>query len=85
MLILDEATSAVDPATELRISSALEALMAGRTSIVIAHRLSTAERADIVGVMESGNLVELGTHRELAKAGGTYAELYDAWVTQTRD
>ena len=85
VLILDEATSAVDPATELRISRALEALMAGRTSIVIAHRLSTAERADIVGVMESGNLVELGTHRELAKAGGTYAQLYDAWVAQTRD
>jgi ATP-binding cassette subfamily B protein len=85
VLILDEATSAVDPATELRISRALEALMTGRTSIVIAHRLSTAERADIVGVMESGNLVELGTHRELAKAGGTYSQLYDAWVTQTRD
>lgn len=85
VLILDEATSAVDPATELRISRALEALMEGRTSIVIAHRLSTAERADLVGVMESGNLVELGTHRELAKAGGTYSQLYDAWVTQTRD
>jgi ABC-type multidrug transport system fused ATPase/permease subunit len=85
VLILDEATSAVDPATELRISRALEALMEGRTSIVIAHRLSTAERADLVGVMESGNLVELGTHRELAKAGGTYSHLYDAWVTQTRD
>ncbi len=85
VLILDEATSAVDPATELRISRALEALMAGRTSIVIAHRLSTAERADVVGVMESGNLVELGTHRELSKAGGTYSDLYDAWVTQTRD
>jgi ABC-type multidrug transport system fused ATPase/permease subunit len=85
VLILDEATSAVDPATELRISRALEALMEGRTSIVIAHRLSTAERADLVGVMESGNLVELGTHRELAKAGGTYSNLYDAWVAQTRD
>ncbi len=85
VLILDEATSAVDPATELRISRALEALMEGRTSIVIAHRLSTAERADLVGVMESGNLVELGTHRELARVGGTYSQLYDAWVTQTRD
>jgi ABC-type multidrug transport system fused ATPase/permease subunit len=85
VLILDEATSAVDPATELRISRALEGLMAGRTSVVIAHRLSTAERADLVGVMESGNLVELGTHRDLAKAGGTYASLYEAWVAQTRD
>ncbi len=85
VLILDEATSAVDPATELRISRALEALMEGRTSIVIAHRLSTAERADIVGVMDGGELVELGTHRALAAAGGTYARLYDAWVAQTRD
>ena len=50
-----------------------------------AHRLSTGERTDIVGVMESGNLVALGTHRELAKAGGTYSQLYDAWVAQTRD
>jgi len=85
VLILDEATSAVDPATELRISRALEALMEGRTSIVIAHRLSTAERADIVGVMDGGELVELGTHRALAAADGTYARLYDAWVAQTRD
>lgn len=50
-----------------------------------ARRLSTAGRAQVVGVMESGNLVELGTHRELAKAGGTYSRLYEAWVTQTRD
>ncbi len=85
VLILDEATSAVDPATELRISRALEALMVGRTSIVIAHRLSTAERADIVGVMEQGELVEIGTHNELVGGDGTYARLYDAWVAQTRD
>ncbi len=85
ILILDEATSAVDPATELRISRALEALMNGRTSIVIAHRLSTAERADFVGVMEEGRLVEFGTHGELARGDGTYSRLYAAWVSQTRD
>lgn len=85
LLILDEATSAVDPATEVRISRALESLMSGRTSVVIAHRLSTAERADLVAVMEQGELVELGTHTELAAAGGTYARLHEAWVSQTRD
>lgn len=85
LLILDEATSAVDPATEVRISRALEGLMRGRTSVVIAHRLSTAERADIVGVMEHGELVEVGAHRDLVEAGGIYSELYAAWVSQTRD
>ena len=62
LLILDEATSAVDPATEVRISRALEGLMQGRTAVVIAHRLSTAERADLIGVMDHGELVELGPH-----------------------
>lgn len=85
LLILDEATSAVDPATEVRISRALEGLMRGRTSVVIAHRLSTAERADIVGVMEHGELVEFGPHRDLVNAGGIYSDLYAAWVSQTRD
>lgn len=85
LLILDEATSAVDPATEVRISRALEGLMQGRTSVVIAHRLSTAERADVVAVMEQGELVEVGPHRELVDAGGIYAGLYSAWVSQTRD
>ncbi len=67
VLILDEATSAVDPATEVRISRALERLMKGRTSVVIAHRLSTAERADFVAVMDHGELVEFGSH---ARTGG---------------
>jgi ABC-type multidrug transport system fused ATPase/permease subunit len=84
LLILDEATSAVDPATEVRISRALEGLMSGRTSVVIAHRLSTAERADVIGVMEQGELVEYGHHRDLVNAGGIYADLYDAWISQTR-
>jgi len=85
VLILDEATSAVDPATEVRISRALERLMKGRTSVVIAHRLSTAERADLVAVMDSGELVEFGPHTALVGAGGPYARLHRAWVAQTRD
>ncbi|MDE0573194.1 ABC transporter ATP-binding protein/permease [Demequina sp. B12] len=85
LLILDEATSAVDPATEVRISRALEGLMQGRTAVVIAHRLSTAERADLVAVMEQGELIEVGSHRDLVAAGGTYAALYGAWVSQTRE
>ena len=85
LLILDEATSAVDPATEVRISRALEGLMQGRTAVVIAHRLSTAERADLIGVMEQGELVEVGAHKDLVNAGGIYADLYAAWVSQTRD
>ncbi len=85
VLILDEATSAVDPSTEVRISRALEALMRGRTAVVIAHRLSTAERADLVAVMDHGELVEFGTHAELVRAGGAYERLHRAWVVQTRD
>ena len=85
VLILDEATSAVDPATEVRISRALERLMKGRTSVVIAHRLSTAERADMIAVMDNGELVEFGPHGELVAADGPYARLHGAWVAQTRD
>lgn len=85
LLVLDEATSAVDPATEVRISRALESLMQGRTAVVIAHRLSTAERADTIAVMDHGELVEVGPHRELVKAGGIYASMHAAWVSQTRD
>lgn len=84
VLILDEATSAVDPATEVRISRALEGLMGGRTSVVIAHRLSTAERADLVAVMDHGELVEFGSHAELVAKGGEYARLHRAWMSQTR-
>lgn len=84
VLILDEATSAVDPATEVRISRALEALMEGRTSVVIAHRLSTAERADLVAVMVHGELVEFGPHSRLVAQDGEYARLHRAWMSQTR-
>ena len=79
-LLLDEATSAVDPATETRLARALESLARGRTSITIAHRLSTAERADLVLVLEQGVLVEQGSHAELLKRGGTYAALHRSWM-----
>ena len=80
VLILDEATSSLDPGTEALVESALEVLMEGRTVIVIAHRLSTSERADRVGVVTEGTLRELGTHDELVAAGGHYAALYATWT-----
>jgi putative ABC transport system ATP-binding protein len=83
ILILDEATSSVDALTEVRISRALAKLSAGRTTIAIAHRLSTAARADRVLVLDGGRLVEDGHHDELITAGGTYARLYDAWLNAT--
>jgi ATP-binding cassette, subfamily B, bacterial len=79
-LILDEATSAVDPATEVHITHAVESLSRGRTSVTIAHRLATAERADLILVMENGRLVEQGRHRELVAAGGVYAGLHRRWA-----
>ena len=82
-LILDEATSAVDPATEVRLSRAVESLTAGRTTIAIAHRLSTAERADQVLVMEHGRLVEIGHHDDLVNAGGAYSRLHERWLAGT--
>ncbi len=84
VLILDEATSAVDPATERRISEALRRLSAGRTSITIAHRLSTAESADFVFVFDRGRVVERGTHGELVHADGVYAALYRSWLGNIR-
>ncbi len=84
LLILDEATSAVDPATERRTTEALRRLSAGRTVITIAHRLSTAEHADRVLVLDAGRLVEQGTHAELLARGGVYAGLHESWLGNTR-
>lgn len=83
VLVLDEATSSVDSLTEVRISRALERLALGRTTISIAHRLSTASRADRVVLLESGRIVEDGSHSELLHAGGKYAALYEAWLNST--
>ena len=70
VLVLDEATSSLDPGTELLLDRALERLMAGRTVVVIAHRLTTAERADLVAVVDEGRIVEIGTHAELVTLRG---------------
>ena len=78
VLILDEATSSVDTRTEMEIGKAMNELMKGRTSFVIAHRLSTIIDADLILVMQNGNIIEQGDHRGLLKAGGAYAELYNS-------
>jgi len=80
LLVLDEATSAVDPATEVRLSRALDSLTRGRTTVTIAHRLSTAEAADEVIVVDRGRVVQRGAARELAAQPGRYAELHASWV-----
>lgn len=78
MLILDEATSSVDTRTEVLIQNAMDKLMSKRTSFVIAHRLSTIKNADLILVMEEGNIVEQGTHKQLIDSNGHYAKLYNA-------
>lgn len=79
VLILDEATSSLDPGTESVVERAMDALMDDRTTIVIAHRLSTASRCDRIGVVDAGHLAELGTHDDLVALGGRYFDLYSAW------
>lgn len=79
VVVLDEATSNLDPRSERRIEAALDALVEGRTAILIAHRLSTARRADRVAVIDGGRLVEVGTHDELMAAGGRYRQMYRTW------
>lgn len=78
VLILDEATSSVDTRTEMAIGRAMQTLMKGRTSFVIAHRLSTIVDADLILVMKNGDIIEQGSHRELLRADGAYAELYNS-------
>ncbi len=78
MLILDEATSSIDTRTEIRIQKTFAKMMAGRTSFIVAHRLSTIQSADLILVMKDGNIIEQGTHTELLEKNGFYAELYNA-------
>jgi ATP-binding cassette, subfamily B, bacterial len=79
LLVLDEATSAVDPATEMRLTRALDTLTTGRTTLTIAHRLSTAERADEVLVVDAGRVVQRGRHEDLVDVPGPYAGLHASW------
>ena len=81
VLVLDEATSNLDPGTEVIVEHALESLMGSRTTIVVAHRLSTIRRADRIAVIDAGKLAELGTHDELLALGGHYARLASAWAS----
>ena len=83
VLVLDEATSNLDLQSETKIESALDALLENRTAILIAHRLSTAMRADRIVVVDEGRIIEVGSHDELVAAGGRYAEMYATWVRQS--
>ena len=78
MLILDEATSSIDTRTELKIQNAFAKMMEGRTSFIVAHRLSTIKEADVILVMKDGNIIEQGTHQQLLDQNGFYAKLYNA-------
>ena len=78
MLILDEATSSIDTRTEIKIQEAFAKLMEGRTSFIVAHRLSTIKEADIILVMKDGKIIEQGDHEKLLAAGGFYATLYNS-------
>ncbi|WP_369298817.1 ABC transporter ATP-binding protein [uncultured Neglectibacter sp.] len=83
MLILDEATSSIDTRTEARIQKAFAKMMQGRTSFIVAHRLSTIRDADMILVMRDGHIIEQGNHQELLRRGGFYAELYNSQFAQT--
>ena len=78
MLILDEATSSIDTRTEIHIQQAFSKMMKGRTSFIVAHRLSTIQEADVILVMKDGHIIEQGNHKELLKQNGFYATLYNS-------
>ena len=83
ILILDEATSSIDTLTEIRVQKAFTKMMKGRTSFVVAHRLSTIRESDVILVMKDGNIIEQGSHRELLKQKGFYYELYHSQFAVT--
>ncbi len=83
MLVLDEATSNLDLQSETKIEAALDVLLEARTAVLIAHRLSTAMKADRIVVVDEGRIVEVGTHDELVARGGRYAEMYATWSSRT--
>lgn len=85
MLILDEATSSIDTRTEMRIQKAFAKMMQGRTSFIVAHRLSTIQEADVILVMKDGRIIEQGSHKELLSKGGFYAELYNSQFLHTKE
>ena len=85
LLILDDATSSLDLKTEAMVERALDALLGGRTAVLIAHRLSTAMRADRIAVVDDRRIVEIGSHAELMARRGVYARMYDTWVRHGRD
>ena len=85
VLVLDEATSNLDLQSETRIEAALDVLLEDRTAVLIAHRLSTAMRADRIAVVDDGRIIEIGSHDELVARGGRYAEMYETWVRQADD
>ena len=78
VVLLDEATSSIDVLTEKRLGKSLDALLMGKTSLIVAHRLSTIEHSDLILVLDRGRIVEQGTHAELIKKGGFYARMHAA-------
>jgi ATP-binding cassette subfamily B protein len=80
VLVLDEATSNLDLRSEAKIESALDVILEGRTAIIIAHRLATAMRGDRIAVVDEGRIVEIGSHDELVKKNGKYAEMYALYL-----